>query len=233
VTPRDAAVAALIAIHVSGDPSAPSNAAHWRTVDRYLRDGHAPSDVHQEILVAILLGIRTMRERKPKRVMSWLRAVGRSARVDRSRTFGRFDRRRVHIRSDEPTGVDLFPGEPPVDPRGVFERIELVVEARVAAHTVSIIEDDTRCRRRLQARLALHRLVFGASGEELRKLAPDLSDDLLYKSVERGRQVLADAFTGIATQTEADALVADGVLEAMQLRRVDAGRPRPERRKAA
>ncbi len=229
--PRSVLFLALCALRASSTIDAPGLAPHWRTVDRWLRDrarkrdpGH--EDVHQETMIAVARGVRSMQAATPVAAAAWLRSVLVHKRSDVRRCV-----RRDRMVSDHVKPVDAYPA-PDVPPAVSPDTVIDALEADVARHLLRTVRRAaTRDRRRLQSRAALRRLVLGEDLDAITNaLDLDVSPACVYKWTERGRAIVLAALD----RPTDDALTEARELAclAMRERRSDAGHDRPERRAA-
>ena len=123
-------------------------------------------------------------------------------------------------------------------PEDALERLLDDVEDRVAAWLEAHERSpSTRHIRRQQARATLHRTVLGASHAALVAVLDadePLTEDRVYKWVERGRAVLSkvlDAWEAELEEAPESAAIVGRLRELCEARRSDAGLARPERRR--
>lgn len=213
---------------------APTEAAStaWRAVmrhvERTLPRGDCEDD-RQAALLAILESVGSLRATTPASAAGWVRRICRNERIDghRRRHLGRdapYDEGRAHAPSAEPM--------PPVE---LVERVLDAFVARIDGYLVTTsLRPSWRARRRLQAVVALRRLALEEPLAEVAcRLGLNVSLTLLTKWVERGRSVI---LATIEHDRARDPDVADffvPLAELARARRSDAGRPRPERRRAS
>lgn len=240
---------ALVALRVSGDPFDRRNDAHWRTIESWLRSTFPARDAdadeaRQETLIAIGRGVGSIEAKAPLQAVKWVATIHRRKKVDGLRLRSRDPIQRGLERGlpdgDGPPLVERLASddELPLD-ASVIERVLATIEEHVQAH-LEATEPSLAARhlRRMQARATLHRLVLEADFDELSAaLDADepLSRDRVYKWVERGRPVVLAALDRwVAAEGEGSvaADIAGTVREIIEARRVDAGRPRPDRRGA-
>jgi DNA-directed RNA polymerase specialized sigma24 family protein len=235
----DELYAALDALRAADDRYAASADVHWRVIDVWLRTrfggrGADADDARQETMISIARHVREMEADQPAAAAKWVATIHRRKRVDafRSRKKDAIARGLERTRGDEEGegAIELVEGgiERGVDPRTI-ERVVADVEDRVAVHLEETCDDPiARHARRTWARAALRRLVFEEGFEELEAALGDgkpLPRDRVYKWVERGRPIVLAALEGWESE------VAIAIREIVAPRRIDAGRPRPERRK--
>jgi len=227
----------------SDDPFASVHGARWRVIEGWVRARHRHDqqgdrdDVIQETLLAIGRNVVRMDATTPAAAAKWASIILRRKHVDAIR--GRMRRSDRDARGG-PAGeeeLDQIEGPPPPVPPELLEdrhdRIEAVVLAYIEEEVQAPLQ---RVTRRAQARACLHRLVRDLDIDEVdaRLRLPDpISKERLYKWIERGRPTVAAAMRAWTQATPDDDEVramAQVVIELVETRRADAGKPRPERR---
>lgn len=213
----------------------PANEKHWRTLYRSLRplfarEGPDGEDDCQEIMVALTSSLGSMRPDTPLRAAAWLRALRANIRADRLRVRGKraalgLDdlERPVHVASRDPVPFDRLDG--------VLAAFEAAVAAELARSEPS---HERRATVHLQARATVRRLVLDESTTAIaRSLGRDASSDLVSKWIERGRAVVLRTVAVMREHDPDAAELYEVLAELAATRRIDAGRPRPERRRPA
>ena len=232
---------ALDVLRRSDEPFDPRNDAAWRVVSVWAR-GRAPSrdrrhdDVVQETLLAIARYVPEMDATTPRAAAKWATTILRRKQIDVLRQDA-IDA--VAKGLGEPdTSLDALNAEDPSVPPALLDaehrRIESVVLAAIEEGEPSAA---VRLTRRSMARAAIYRLVLELEPDAIEArlaLAEPVGKERLYKWIERGRALVADAMRGWAQAhpSEADVqAISEVVIELVEARRADAGKPRPERRK--
>lgn len=210
-------------------PAAPDRSGAWKIVQRHVHRALPPEceDERQSALLAVLESAATLRATSAVGAAAWVRAVCRNQRIDahRARHVGRdtpFDDGHAH--------ASTASADPPAE---LSDRVIDAFIARVDQYLAySALRPSTRARRRTQAIVAVRRLALEDSLPEIAEgLALTISVELLTKWVERGRAVI---LATIEYDRGRDPDVADLFAPFADLalaRRVDAGRPRPDRRR--
>lgn len=240
--------AALVALRDSQRPLSPEHDARWDVIDAWLRASHRPKttddeDAIQETLLAIARGIRGMHAASPREAASWIATIHRHNRITAVRNAQRNAAHRLRERAgaEQPPDLDeRFAGDgTPVLRGDLHERFVAEIEEAIDVY-VAEAEPNPKFRhlRRLQALAAFRKLVLEENAETV---AAALAEgelpgvDRIYKWVERGRPILLEAIARWAEQHDGWAWPASEIQEAIRARveprRVDWGRPRPERRK--
>jgi hypothetical protein len=242
----DALYDALVALRASSDPLDRRHDAEWRAIDGFLRatfpgGGSDGDETRQETLIAIARGVHAMEATVPLAAMKWVSTIHRRKKVDaiRARSRDPVERGLARGASDEGTSIlDRLESEGARPDEEAIARVIATIEDQVAAMLAeSEASPAIRHLRRLQARASLRRLVleegFEAIIEALDADEP-LTRERVYKWVERGRAIVTAALDRWAREAGEGSTVAEvaGVVrEVMVERRVDAGRPRPARRR--
>lgn len=202
----------------------------WRTMYRCLRPLHAGDrnggeDGLQDLMAALVVGIGSMRATTPTRGAAWVRAVRVHLAIDRAR------RHEEMLPLDEKRALHV---EEPETPRLVVETVLRRFERHVASFVETRgVELEARERRVLQARAALRRLVLEENiGDISRALGGELSHNAVSKWIERGRAVITATVNWLREADPELAEVYDILAEFAAERRIDAGHPRPERRRS-
>lgn len=232
---------ALDELRASGDPLSARHDAAWRTLSRWVRErtplkDRRADDVAQETLLAIARHVVHMDATTPRQAAKWASTILRRKHIDALRADAS-DAVSHGLGENEGTLEGLAGSEPAV-PAHVLDaqhrRLEQVVLQHIEATEPSAA---IRLTRRSMARAALYRLVIELEPDavEARLGLPEpVGKDRLYKWIERGRAVVADAMRAWAgalpEEPDVQALSAV-VIELVEARRADAGRPRPERRR--
>ncbi len=231
---------ALDQLRRAEEPFDPRNDGAWRVVAGWAR-GRVPArdrrhdDVVQESLLAIARYVRDMEAATPRAAAKWATTILRRKQIDvlRHDTIDAVARGMIE---GEAT-LDAITADEPTVPATLLEaqyrRIEEVV--------LRAIEDEpsatVRLTRRSMARAAIYRFVLELEPEAVEArlaLAEPVGKERLYKWIERGRTLVADAMRGWASArpSEPDVqAISAVVIDLVEARRVDAGKPRPERRK--
>lgn len=226
---REELFGALVLLRETPLGSGDARTHAWKVVQRHVYRVLPAEceDERQAALLAVLESVDTLRATSPGSAAGWVRSVCRNQRIDahRARHVGRdcsYEDTRVASNADEPVPVEYA------------ERVLDAFMARVDLHLDRIdLVPAARARRRTQAVVALRRLALEEPLPEIAKhLRLDVSLDLLTKWVERGRVVI---LATVADDRQRDPDVAElfaPLAELARERRADAGRPRPERRRA-
>jgi hypothetical protein len=236
---------ALFALRDASDPSAARLEWAWRAIAAYLaRARPAPKerdrdDICQRSLLKVLAGVRSMEADTPVSAIAWLKTVYRSAFVDHFR--GQADRELDRAlnrtpKRDEHGFLERIPASEPEEgpDRGGEDGDRILERAKERVH-VWLAENVQRPSKRLgayrRAETALLANVFEKSAAEIRvelALGEEIETGTIYKWIERGREdTLLPAFESWDDPARA-ALVA----LLLGARRIDSGKPRPERRRA-
>jgi DNA-directed RNA polymerase specialized sigma24 family protein len=231
---------ALDALRRAEEPFDPRNDGAWRVVAAWAR-GRAPArdrrhdDVVQETLLAIARYVREMEASSPRQAAKWATTILRRKQIDVlrqdavdavARGLDEGDATLDAITAEEPT-------VPPTLLDAQYRRIEEVVLASIEDEPSATV----RLTRRSMARAAIYRFVLELEPEAVEArlaLAEPIGKERLYKWIERGRALVADAMRdwADARPDESDVQAISGVvIELVEARRADAGKPRPERRK--
>lgn len=236
----------LDALRRSDDPFAPSHELRWRWLLRWVKarsqraaGSASRDDIEQETLIAIGRHVRTMEATTPLGAAKWVSIILRRKHVDSVRDEATDPARTGLSRSPDEGPLDDLPADEPSPPAAVLAdrhaRMEQEILAFVEHGDASAL---ARVTQRAQARAAFYRLVLelDAEGVEARLRLPDpVGKDRLYKWIERGRPLVADAMRAWAARHPDDdeiAALAKVVIELVEDRRADAGKPRPGRRRA-
>lgn len=224
---------AVFAARASAATAHPST---WRTIGAYAArviqresPGIEVEDVVQDTLVAVFERAAQARDEGPAAARAWVATVARNKAIDVGR------RRRA--RGRRARGVDLeelaLPELPTWLARAQLVGLLAGVEAAIATAEPLHANGDRRTLR-AQMRATLARVLGASSAAEVReaaRLPADVSDELVWKWIERGREPLLELLGAIGTRSEA--VDAVGALRVMvDDRRSDAGVPRPSRRHA-
>ncbi|MCZ7682453.1 MAG: hypothetical protein M5U28_28140 [Sandaracinaceae bacterium] len=226
------ALSALRRLARSEDSLSPSRDPYWRVVERYLRDTWPRAlgdDLRQDVLLTMFLHVHSLRALRPRSAAAWIRSIRHSKRMDAQERYSGI--RLLSTERKLPPLALAAPVEPPLE---IVEAILCAFEAE-AWHTLASDPNPARRHRRLQrVRAALRRLVLHERLETVaRHLGVDASPALVAKWVERGRADILATLERLRSEAP-DAAEQYETLEALaRRRRSDAGRPRPERRRAA
>lgn len=181
--------------------------------------GPDAEDALQNTLLAIFEHAPTEQLANP---IAWLRTVARNEVIDLAR------RNRKHQSPIDSSGLTA-----PDDPTSYTRAQTVALLAGVEAAIAVAVSGDDAARGRAQMRAVLARSL-GASIADVREeaqLPARMSDDLVSKWIERGREPLLELLGAIGRRADADGI---GALRVMvDARRADAGEPRPARRKGA
>jgi len=241
---------ALSALRDAGDPFDRRHDAAWRVIDAHLRasfpgDGADADEARQETLIAIGRGVTSMSATVPLQAAKWIVTIHRRKIVDHVRARKRDPAHRGLDRDAESPLVDRLEADDrrPLGPAAIA-RVIATVEEEVDGYLAETEPSPAeRQLRRIQARAALHRHVLEADLEDLLRVleadapgrdAGPLGRDRIYKWVERGRPIVVAALDRWASRCgegSIEAGIAVAVREIVEARRVDAGKPRPDRRK--
>jgi hypothetical protein len=233
---------ALDALRRAENPFDPRNDGVWRELNDWVRartrkEERRRDDVIQETLLAIARHVRQMDATSPRQAARWASIILRRKHIDLARTdaldavahgLGEGDAALKSAASSEP-------GPAPELLEAHQRRIEEVVLAHIERSEPSA---SVRLTRRAMARAAIYRLVIDLEPEavEARIALPEpVGKDRLYKWIERGRAIVAEAMRAWrAAHPDEDEIrvIADVVIELVEARRADAGKPRPERRRS-
>ncbi len=232
------------------EPLDASCARAWRVVSEHLHRG-GPSksadeeDTVQEVLITLARCVQSMRATTPEGAAAWLSTIRRRKRTDGARSGGRepalLGLRGVSDQPEAPSPLDALPSpDPRTLPPDAVERLIDTLESHVDRWLLEHERSATaRQLKRLQARATLHRTLLGAGHAELvAALDADepLSEDRVYKWVERGRAVVLAGLGRWQAEVEDDPddrAFLRSLREAFEARRSDAGVARPERRRGA
>jgi DNA-directed RNA polymerase specialized sigma24 family protein len=232
---------ALDALRRAEDPFEPRLDEPWRVVLDWVRARVRPrdprrDDVVQETLLAIARHVRHMDAGTPRQAARWASVIVRRKVIDGLRD-DEHDAVSVGL-SEGDAALETLPGAEPAPPAELLEAQHRAIEEIVVAHIErSEASASVRLTRRAMARAALYRLVVDLEPDAVEDrlgLPEPVGRDRLYKWVERGRAIVAEAMrawrSGSAGQRDVDA-IAEVVVELVETRRADAGKPRPERRR--
>lgn len=232
---------ALDALRRTEDPFDPGHDAVWRVLVGWVRartrqGERRRDDVVQETLLAIARHVRHMDATTPRQAARWASIILRRKHIDLARTDA--TDAVAHGLNEGDAALDSAPSPEPAPAPELLEahqrRIEEVVLAHIDRGEPSA---SVRLTRRSMARAALYRLVLDLEPEavELRLALPEpIGKDRLYKWIERGRTLVADAMRAWeAAHPDEDEIraISEVVVELVEARRADAGKPRPERRR--
>ncbi|MBX7191172.1 MAG: hypothetical protein K1X94_03890 [Sandaracinaceae bacterium] len=242
----DSALAALYAaldgLRRSEDPLDPRHDEAWRTLSRWIRErthtqDRRRDDVVQESLLAIARHVGQMDATSPRQAAKWASTILRRKQIDLSRADA-VDAVAHGLVAGEDAIDGVASPEEGVSP-AVLEEQYRRIEELVLAHIEETEPSATvRLTRRAMARAAIYRFVRDLEPDaiEARLALPEpVGKDRLYKWIERGRTLVAEAIRAWATAhpDESDVqAIAAVVIELVEARRADAGKPRPERRKS-
>lgn len=214
----------------------------WRTVSDWLarRMPGAPSaDVRQEALVKVLRRIDTCEAQTATSCAAWLMRVARRSAIDaeRSARASPIDRALLDHAPDGPDPLDSIASPDAGAPLRDTALEELVAELEEALERalVDLHPDPAgRVLPRARARARLWRRLLRRSVAEVRDAlawhAP-LGDAVISKWIERGREPLDAAVRRwVDDAPEERGELGRRLRAALGERRLDAGRPRPERR---
>ena len=216
---------ALATARAERERTSPRTTAAWRIIEAHVRrvlPRAEQADVRQDVLIAILCALGSLRATNPASSGAWVRTICRRVEIDAHRR----SRHCVRIPYDERFGVGapLEPGAPSV------EHAEAVLDAfteRVDAHLAQ--EHRSSGARRIQAIAALRRLALEESLPDITAaLGLTVSPVLLTKWVERGRSVIVETVDAEVDRDLADFF--EPLARLARERRADAGIPRPSRR---
>jgi DNA-directed RNA polymerase specialized sigma24 family protein len=239
---HDELFAALSRLRELSPEDAARERTAWSVVERWLRANHPrgreADDVHQETLIAIARRVSSLEAEHAGAAVRWVSTIRKRKFIDlirnESRSPARLGLSGTFANDDVPTPVDLLERD---DARAVDpEALELLVEAvevAIGEHADATYTNAIdRQLRRLQGRAMLHR-ALGQDLEGIRAalaLGPELGADRIYKWIERGRPVLLAALARLRAEASEESLaVIEALAELASSRRIDAGRPRPDR----
>jgi DNA-directed RNA polymerase specialized sigma24 family protein len=232
---------ALDALRRSEDPFDSRHDGVWRVLVDWVRartrqGERRRDDVVQETLLAIARHVHQMDAATPRQAARWASIILRRKHIDLARTDAT-DAVAQGL-SEGDAALDSAQSPEPAPPPELLEahqrRIEEVVLRHIEHGEPSA---SVRLTRRSMARAALYRLVLDLEPEavEARLALPEpVGKDRLYKWIERGRAIVAEAMRAwMAAHPEEPEILAisDVVIELVEARRADAGKPRPERRR--
>jgi hypothetical protein len=233
---------ALVRAREAARTGAPGSHRDWRVIERWVRSMHLArresdrDEIAQDTLLAIARHVGRLEATTPEGAAKWVGVIARHKRIDHLRLRIRERTLFAKESGDEPL-IDTIERDDggALDDATLGALIDGIEDAIVAHVEQSTPVARDRMLRKLQARACLHRLL-GHDAEAIRaalRLEPDVSDERLYKWIERGRALVAAATEVLAQQAEEEALrqVLEALGEAAGARRVDAGIARPERRK--
>lgn len=231
---------ALDALRRSEEPFDPRNDAAWRVIASWARGRAATRDRHhddvvQETLLAIARSVREMEASSPRQAAKWATIILRRKQIDVLRQDAIDAVARGLGEGEAP--LDAIAADEPAVPTTLLDaqhrRIEEVVLQAIEAEPSATV----RLTRRSMARAAIYRFVMELEPEAIEArlaLVEPIGKERLYKWIERGRALVADAMRGwaAACPDESDVQAISGVvIELVEARRADAGKPRPQRRK--
>lgn len=232
---------ALDALRRTDDPFDPRHDAVWRFLVGWVgartRQGERRrDDVVQETLLAIARHVRQMDASTPRQAARWASIILRRKHIDLVRADA--TDAVAHGLGEAETALESAPSPDPAPPPELLEAHQRRIEEVVLAHLERAEPSaSVRLTRRAMARAALYRLVLDLEPEavEVRLSLPEpIGRDRLYKWIERGRALVADAMRAwrAAHPDEAEIVaISEVVIELVEARRADAGKPRPERRR--
>ena len=232
---------ALDGLRASEDPLAPHHAPAWSIVRAWIRGrgrGADAEDVEQEALFAVMRNVRRMTAEAPLGAAKWLSTIVRNKNIDhiRSSRVDALDQGLAHGDNDPLEGLPAD-NEARATPELLEDRYGRIEEAILRYVEQSEPRPSLRPTKRAQGRAAFYRLIreYDSDDVEAAIAFPEpIGKDRLYKWIERGRDVVAQAMQAWAEGAPDDlqiAAIRDVVVETMTSRRADAGQPRPERRK--
>lgn len=209
----------------------------WAVVTAYVRRLPPPGneDLQQETTIRLFRNVGGFAGGTDAEAAAWIRQIHRRGAIDSSRARGRdpVAKALASTRDDEAPGpFDTLAAESELQPA---EALDVFRDRLFDALDELLRETESspqkRLLRRLEARAAFLRIVYeldaGSLRTELGDAAATSSDAQLYKWVERGRAVLADA--AAALQKNGSPLGGDAleiIRELANARRADAGRSR-------
>lgn len=232
---------ALDTLRRADDAFSPRLDAVWRVVSAWVRD-RTPrhetrrDDITQETLLAIARSVQQMDATTPRQAAKWTSVIMRRKHIDLLR--GDAHDAVAHGLVEDEFVVETVPTPEVSASSELLDAQHRRIEERVLAFVdASERSASVRLTRRAMARASLYRLVLELEPDavEARLGLPEpVGRDRLYKWVERGRTVLAEAMRdwAQALPDEADVqAISQVVIELAEARRADAGKPRPERRR--
>lgn len=235
----------LLALRDAADPTAPEHEARWRRVADWLESAFAgksaeAEDARQETLISLLRHVGGMQAVAPLQAAKWVSTIHRRKRVDALRARKADPVRQAMAREPrDPKATPLLERVEAEDTRrltpamlerlvtSVLEQVHLAVEASVKSPRKRLL-------RRTQAQATLLRLVCGWDAEAIIAAldhGEPIGKDRLYKWVERGRAPVREGLERWMREDPESRDVAEVLLEIVDERRADAGKPRPDRRK--
>jgi DNA-directed RNA polymerase specialized sigma24 family protein len=228
---------ALAELRASGDVGARAHRDAWGIVTAYVRRLPPPGneDLQQETTIRLVRSVAGFAGGTDAEAAAWVRQIHKRGAIDGSRARGRDPVTKalaVVTGKDLRGPLDDLASEPELH---AAEALDLFRDRLFDALDECLRETESspqkRHLRRLEARAAFLRIVYeldaGSLRTELGEAAAASSDAQLYKWVERGRAVLADA--AAALQKSGSPLGEDAletIRELANLRRSDAGRSR-------
>lgn len=235
----------LCALRDCGEPTHPRHGARWRLIAEWLEEafpGTKPEleDARQETLISLVRHVATMRAEAPLQAAKWVGTIHRRKIVDAIRAQANDPVRqaleREPRRADAPSALDRLEAESGRDltPAMLERLVTTVLEHVHRALDDTVKSARKRQLRRTQAHATMLRLVCGWGAEAIEQAidyGEPVGKDRLYKWVERGR---APVKLGLERWAEADPdsrEVVEVLVEILDDRRADAGKPRPNRRK--
>lgn len=232
---------ALDGMRRSEDPFDPRNDGAWRVVSEWTRSrlptrDRRHDDVVQETLLAIARYVREMDATTPRGAAKWASTILRRKQIDVLRQDA-IDAVAKGLGEAEGALDGVAALEPSLPAMVLDEQYRRIEEVVLAAIEQDYAPAAVKLTRRSMARAAIYRLVLELEPEAIEArlgLAEPIGKERLYKWVERGRTVVADAMRAWseARPDESDVqAIAGVVIELVEARRADAGKPRPDRRK--
>lgn len=221
---------------------APHHAPAWGIVRAWIRGrgrGADAEDIEQEALFAVMRNVQRMTAEVPLAAAKWISTILRHKHIDqiRARNVDALDHGLAHSADHDPLESVQADSEVRATPEMLEDRYGRIEEAILRFVEESESRPSLRLTKRAQGRAAFYRLVreFDSDDVEAAIAFPEpIGKDRLYKWIERGREVVAQAMDAWQARAPHDAEVAairDVVVDTMLARRADAGQPRPERRK--
>jgi len=186
---------------------------HWRVVMSWVRMRVRDEDEAQTALAKVVRSVATMASDSPHRSAGWLRALIRHTRIDAHR------RRRARGTTVELD--DFFAASMMAEDLALGDAWD-----GIDAAIVAVAQRDGGAASAVRNARARMLRTAGCSSAEIRDaVAPGLSDAAIFKAIERGLDVAAEAVVlwGAASGHED---LAEALLVRVEARRADAGRPR-------
>lgn len=239
----------LCALRDAEDPTDPRHEPRWREVARWLADAFpqaSAEDARQETLISLVRNVSRMQADAPLQAAKWVSTILRRKRVDRLRARRTDPVHEALEREPRATATPLLErleaeDAPVLTPEMLESLVTTVLEHVHRALEESVKSATKRQLRRTQAQAALLRLVCGWEAEAIIDALDHgeaVSKSRLYKWVERGRAPIRLGLDHWEADAEGDELelhvrpVVAALREIVDERRADAGKPRPDRRRA-